>query len=487
MVPSPALNGKPSSNGNGRNHRWQVSISVDHEEAVLAAALERNDIIPELRSKLPLDAIASYPLKVIYGIMLELHRKGQPVTLADLIELTMKSREDVPRGLLIELPNNAPHLENLAHHISKVREASKLRKMGRLGRGLVEESENPTGSVDEVFESYKKQFADLADGARDEQGLEALVSSALQATDPQLAWIMRDCIARGSVTLLSALWKAGKTTWLAHLLRTMENGGEFCGRTVAPGKVLVISEEHQGRWAERRDKLGIGDHVSFLIRPFMQKPGLGDWYRFVDGVAGLVAKEPRDLIIIDTVANLWPVADENDASLVQAALMPLHQLAKASALLLVHHLGKADGRQATGSRGSGALTAWVDAILELRRYAPEDHQDRRRVIHGFARWDTVPSELVIELAQDGTGYQAHGDRHDVTMGVLMRTLAETLPEQPPGMNYDEIREAWEPKPPPTKQILVNALHRGVDKGEIERGGPGTRGKPFTYWLRNCPE
>src|SRR5262249_56893132 len=100
----------------------------------------------------------------------------------------------------------------------------------------------------------------------------AVPLSALQAEEESARWLWHGYLAREEVTLFSALWKAGKTTLLAHLLKAMETGGAFCGRKVEACSVLYVTEERQGKWAARRDALQIGDHCHAVIRPFRTKP-----------------------------------------------------------------------------------------------------------------------------------------------------------------------------------------------------------------------
>src|SRR5262249_10582283 len=149
-------------------------------------------------------------------------------------------------------------------------------------------------------------------------------------------------------------------------------GGEFCGLTCKPAKVLVVSEEAETLWAARRDTLGIGDHVSFLLRPFRGRPDYSQWTEFLDHVGQCLEKEKVDLLIFDPLAALWPVVDENDAAGVQSALAPLHSLADGRGILLVHHPKKGDGQEATASRGSGALPAFADIVLEMRRFKADE-------------------------------------------------------------------------------------------------------------------
>jgi RecA-family ATPase len=171
----------------------------------------------------------------------------------------------------------------------------------------------------------------------------AIPASELRAIVGEEAdWIVRGYLGRDVITLLSALWKAGKTTWLAHLLQALGRG-EFCGLECRPIHVLYITEESETLWASRRDGIGIGDNVRFLIRPFKFRPAPGDWLKLREYLEVCLREADADLIIIDTLSGVWPVKDENDAAQVQEALMPLRTLGQGRAILIVHHLGKAGG------------------------------------------------------------------------------------------------------------------------------------------------
>src|SRR5262249_17663087 len=140
------------------------------------------------------------------------------------------------------------------------------------------------------------------------------------------------------------------------------------------------------------------------------------------------------------------------------------------------------GPEATGSRGSGALPAFVDTILELRRYEAAHRQDRRRVLTGYGRWDETPDGLVVELRPDGSGYVAHGGREEVVQGELLRAIVGPLPNDPPGLTSDEIHANWPTEPPPHNQKLLAELRRGCQAGDWKREGTGRKGSPFKYWV-----
>ncbi len=309
-------------------------------------------------------------------------------------------------------------------------------------------------------------------------------ASALRCSTEGTPWLWHGYLVRGHITLFSALWKCGKSTLLAHLLRTFEIGGSFCGLEVAPASVLYITEESEQKWAERRDALGISDHCRFRVRPFGFKPRFGDWQAFLADLKCELATEPADLLVFDTLSKLWPVRDENNAAEVDEALMPLYQLTNACpcGIALVHHLRKSGGQEGTASRGSGALSAFVDIIAELWRYDPAREEDRRRVLRGYSRWDDTPRELVIELNAEGTAYDAFGNRTEVGRRELAAMIRAVIPSEPPGWTADQIREEWPAEPKPHNQRLRDELAHGSGKGEWRREGEGKKGSPFTYWV-----
>lgn len=226
-------------------------------------------------------------------------------------------------------------------------------------------------------------------------------ASELSALPRADEWIWHGYLPKGAITLLSALWKSGKTTLLSHLLKACAAGGEFLGQPIRAARVLYVSEEGEQHWVRRRDDLALSDNVGFYLQPFGSKPDLANWDAFIGRLVTDAQKHGFDLVVFDTLAKLWPVVEENDAGAVDAALMPLWKLTKAGvAVLLIHHLRKSGGQEYTGSRGSGALSAFPDIIVELTRFDAGNVKDRKRKLCAKGRYDETPDELVIEL-RDG--------------------------------------------------------------------------------------
>ncbi len=299
-------------------------------------------------------------------------------------------------------------------------------------------------------------------------------------------WVWKGFVARRHTTLLTGLWKSGKTTLLAYLLRDLASGGGIAGE-VEPVQVLVVSEESGSLWAQRRDGLGIGDHVRVICRPFKGRPDSERWRGFAEYLAELVRKHGYGLMVLDTLSGLWGVTDENDAAQMTGALMPLNAVTEAgAAVLLVHHPRKGDAGEGQAARGSGALPAFVDVLVELRRYNAENRDDRRRKLTAYSRFDDTPGELVLELTEDG--YRIIGTGQDASRDDRRRVIEGMLPIEAPGWTWDEVRDHWPTNgvPKPGERTIREDLVTGAQAAQWKQAGAGVRGDPHRYYRDSIP-
>ncbi len=292
-------------------------------------------------------------------------------------------------------------------------------------------------------------------------------------------WIWPGYIARSHSTLLVSLWKAGKTTLVAHLLRDAQQGGGLIGDRIE-GNVLVLSEERTELWTARRDEMGLNETLSVVCRPFKVRPTMAQWTDYNGQIADWVRQSGSSLVVMDTLAALWPVTNENDASEVQDALMPTHAITEAgAALVLDFHPRKGDGTEGQATRGSGALTGFVDIIIEMRRLDPSDPRDRRRVLTGYGRFDDTPPESVIELGEGG--YRYLGDRAHLRASERMSIIGDLLPAAPPGLTAEQVRERFLGVKP-GKRSIEHDLGKGVEDARWQVSGTGKRNDARRYYL-----
>jgi hypothetical protein len=306
-------------------------------------------------------------------------------------------------------------------------------------------------------------------------------ASELTGESATMDWLWEGCIARRHVTLFSALMKAGKSTLVGLLLRALQEGLPFVGRATRKCRTLVVSEESKAIWRGRRDSLGLDDSVAFLCRPMHVKPTFADWADFLTFVRKRAGGN-FDLIVIDTLSAFAPWENENSAADVQATLTPLNQLTEAGlAVMLIHHIGKADGSEGRASRGSTALAAGVDILLEFRRLHPTKRNDRRRVLSGLGRFDEVPQELVMALAEDECRYSSEGDKREVAARELNTALLAVLPTELPGKSIQDLHDDLPTDNRPSRGDLSKALQAGATAGLWHMAGAGKPRDPYHFW------
>ena len=300
---------------------------------------------------------------------------------------------------------------------------------------------------------------------------------------PAVDWILHGMIAAGHITLISALFKSGKTTLESHLLRSLQCGHEFIGRQTRQCRTLIVSEESQGTWRLRRDALGLDDHLHLLCRPMFAKPSFPEWREFLDYITE-IAVGNFDLVIFDTLGAFAPWRNENDAAEAQATLTPFFQLTEAGlAVVLFHHFGKSDGTEGRAARGSTAIGGAVDVMLELRRYKSDDLDDRRRVLSGLGRFDEIPSEVVLVLAEDGSGYTATGDKKAEAAAELRTAILDALPTDPTkGATAEDVHNDLPEGLRPRRGDVAKALQAGASTGAWHGTGTGKRNDPRRFWI-----
>jgi hypothetical protein len=314
-------------------------------------------------------------------------------------------------------------------------------------------------------------------------------------------WLWHGFVSRGGVTLLNALWKAGKSTLLSHLIRAFDGrGDQFLGREIVPSRVLYISEEHQDIWAERRDELNIGDHVGMVTReflPFRGRSSPAQWVQLIADTIKAVEQYRFDVVVLDTLSKMWPVREENDAGQVEDALMPLWGITNTgAALVLVHHNRKSGGKDFTGARGSGGLPAFAETIVEFSPNS-DDRKDCKRLLNSGGRYRETPTKWLIELTP--AGYVAHGDPDEMTpdqkafigvgdqqnAGDWKRRVLGMLPDTSgEAMTADDIQiklTADSRDEGVRRRDLLDWLAIRVDDGEILRLGRGSKGSPYRWY------
>jgi hypothetical protein len=298
-----------------------------------------------------------------------------------------------------------------------------------------------------------------------------------------LDWLWHGYLAPGNVTLLTSLWKSGKSTLISVLLARMKTGGTLAGQPLRPGRALVISEEPPLLWVERSRVLDLDGQVHWFCRPFRGKPTDAAWGDLLGEVARLHACQPVDLLVIDALANLSPMRSENDAVHMLDALKPLQALtARGMSLLITHHPKKGTTEPGQAARGSGALSGYVDIILEMQAVSSKP-DDRRRRLRAFSRHSATPPSLILAWTPDGTDYVRLGSSIGLDFEQGWPVLQGILEQADGPLSRRAILRRWpDSAMAPAKLTLWKWLRRAVAESRILQTGRGHRKEPYLYAL-----
>jgi hypothetical protein len=304
-------------------------------------------------------------------------------------------------------------------------------------------------------------------------------------------WLWHGYLAAGGVTLLTGQWKVGKTTLLSALLAQLKTGGELGGRTVSAGRAVVVSEEGAEHWVRRAERFDLSGELRWLCRPFSGRPSREQWLALLDRLAELALTEEVGLFVIDPLASFLPGYEENSAAALLDALGPLTRVTSmGAAVLLMHHPRKYTRSEGQLARGSGALSGFVDVLLEMSWLRAPSADDRRRRLRAWSRYDETPRQLVIELDEAGTGYRAHGSEDQTESAEGWAALRRALEGVSGRLTRHEVRERWPADvPPPSAATVWRWLEQAVARGQVVRTGSGRRNNPFRYALpgRSLPD
>ena len=310
-------------------------------------------------------------------------------------------------------------------------------------------------------------------------GCQLFRPSQITTIPDRFNWLWDGYLALQQITLLTGQWKIGKTSLLSCLLSRMGQGGELVGLEVKPGRAIVLSEEGASLWRGRSLRHGIGEHVEFAFRPFLHRPTMRHWGMLMENLKQIHRREKLDLVVFDPLATLWPCRDENSVASILEALEPIRDLAREGpAVLLLHHPRKLHSNGGCDSRGSGAMTAFVDCLMEMHWFAPAGEPDRRRRLMAWSRRDTTPRQLLIEMTADGTDYVTANPAEPE--GLLIGIIVQLLEAQP-NLCASEILDRWpagQPRPRPA--ALYAVLSRAIQDDLLVRTGTGNRYDPYRF-------
>lgn len=206
------------------------------------------------------------------------------------------------------------------------------------------------------------------------------------ATGEPPRWIIKGVLPDAELGILFGASGSGKTFVALDFAFAVAMGLPWRGRRVKKGKVVIIAAEGGSGIGRRGEALaryhGFDLRDVFDVHVITAAPNFLDSEDIAEVIAQIEALGDVDLVIVDTLAQVTPGANENTSEDMGRALANLRLLhaATLAMVLAVHHAGKDLSK---GSRGWSGIKAAADVQIEVVR-----HEDNTR-------------EIVIEKMKDG--------------------------------------------------------------------------------------
>lgn len=294
----------------------------------------------------------------------------------------------------------------------------------------------------------------------------------LVAEDFTYEFIWDDYIAFSHITTLSAHPKVGKSTLIGSLLKAMEVEGLFLDKKTHEHPVLIVSEESEHHWVQRRDKLSLKLPISVWCSPLTHRLNASEWEAFVQDIKLYCEENQIRFVVFDTISKFWSVKEENAAADMDAAFLPLNILKTAGfAVLLVHHFRKAGGDYGLGARGSSVFGATPDCLIDFTRV--DDQNPSFRKVSAISRFPETPESMVINF--DGKSYfrddlkKAKDDKRKKTVTDIINQIME---EQIEGATVQEVLDNWDEDSVklPSRRTIQRFLKEKVKSGDFVISG-----------------
>lgn len=340
-------------------------------------------------------------------------------------------------------------------------DAAALRQFARI---LASDSDASPIDLPQFLKSFSRRLQTKFDGSYLESILKESVLYANGVKEPltpddtltirEVPWLWESIFLEGSLNLVIAQPKVGKTSFVISFLASLLRGdSQSLGFRLSPiqtPRILIIgTDQPESDWIRMLADAGLLTEEQRLnpaiVALFTAANSL-----YLDGhgldVIDQYAREHKGLIlVIDSLAACTsPLGiDENS----QAIALPIMQLMNRVAAhdvttILIHHSGKSSASDSPTavSRGSSAIPATASQIISLSREEKSgDQSSNARVWLKTAGRAGTPIQIAIQRAAEG--WVSHGDLARVSKKDQRNDLLKSLTERQK-MVLKFIQERW---------------------------------------------
>lgn len=223
---------------------------------------------------------------------------------------------------------------------------------------------------------------------------------------PPPRYLIQDVLPKADLAIVYGDSGSGKSFVVTDMAMSIARGEAWRGKKVQQGRVVYIVAEGGGGYSLRLRAYAQHHELELAGLPFgiiNAAPNLLTKDDVKDVIASIKAYGGADLVIIDTLAQTTPGANENAAEDMGLAIKNARAIARAAGgmALLVHHSGKDASK---GARGWSGMRAAADAQLEVIRL-----ENGVRVIQTTkqkdgkddGRWGFTLEDVMVGLDDEG--------------------------------------------------------------------------------------
>jgi hypothetical protein len=300
-----------------------------------------------------------------------------------------------------------------------------------------------------------------------------LLGDFLDQPDEDVQYRVHGLFPVGGRALFAAQYKAGKTTTVANLLRSLVDGDPFLDHyqvTPPEGRVVLLDTELDERmlrrWLREQGIRNTDEIVVVPLRGRVSSFNITD-PRVLDEWVHVLADLDPGHLMLDCLRPVLDALGLDEDKQVGQFLVPFDELLArcgAGEATVVHHMGHNGER----SRGSSRLLDWPDVLWKLVRQ--DDEPSSPRFFSAYGRDVDVPETALGYDEERRRLTIVGGNRKDAAGRELVPALLDLLGEQD-GLSGRQITEQLEEAGP--RNEIRAAIKLAIRDGSVTTS-PGPR-------------
>lgn len=434
--------------------------------AALGTALGSRKAMEKAAAALTADDFSFGTHVKLFGVMLEIHGRGELVDLPTVIG-PLEQRTNLSHAealLLLEKLTSYSFVPGIDDYIRKVRDAADKRRFSKTlanAQGILRDSETFEGAFNQV----ERLFEELRIRQHKSHGPATISASALMTLEiPPARWAVPSLVPEG-LTILVSKPKIGKS-WLAYQLgiAIAAGGIAFGSVAVEQGEVLLLMLED----TKRRAKSRIGQLLNNEPAPSALEIAT-EWPRMDDGgraqLEGWLKAHPKcRLVVIDTLEKFRARRSERGSAYGDdyEALGDIKKIADrfGVSIIVIHHERKGSAKStdelADSVSGTAGVTGAADGMLRLQR-----ERKKATATLEISGRDVEEAEYGLVFDVHAGGWTLQGDAEQFRRTEEEREVIELIERLQRSVQPKEVAELLEANRNTIKLRLWRMAERGL--------------------------